>query len=453
MKANRSERMGQEPVFSLLLSMSLPAMCSMLIQSLYNIVDSFFVGQLNELALRAVTIIFPVQLVMVSISVGTSVGVSSLLSRLLGRGETEDARIVATHGWWLCFANWLFFCLIGLFLTNPLISLFTTDTQVATLATSYMRVVTFASLGMIVQIMAEKICQGQGDMLHPMIMQIMGAVLNMILDPILIFGIGHIPALGVFGAALATVLAQIVAGIYGFTLLVRPHADVHIHLLGVKFQMGYLYRIYQVGLPSMLMGVLNALLVLLLNGIIKVHSEIGITVFGIYMKLQSFVFMPIFGLGHGLMPIVGYNFGAKKYHRLHLAVRYAMAISCSVALIGTLLMQFLPYQLIGIFNSENSQVMYDLGVPALRIISTSLLLASFSIVLVNTFQALGYGAKSLLVSMLRQLLILLPLAYILGKWRLEGVWLAFPIAELFALIISIVFYVQIKGRLTSKEEA
>lgn len=435
--------MGTAKVMPLLLTMSAPAMLSMLIQALYNIVDSFFVGQISEEALRAVTIVFPVQQLIIAFAIGTSIGVNSFLARSLGRKDQAVADSTAVHGYVLSLFNWLLFVLVGLFLTDPIIHLFTDQAAVAAMAKTYMRVVTFWSGGVFVLIMSEKTLQATGDMIHPMILQMSGAITNIILDPIFIFGHLGLPAMGVKGAAIATVIGQWIGAFASLYILYSREHEVSFSLKGFRLNKNIIRSIYQVGIPTTIMGAVNAFLIMGLNAIIKPFSETAITALGVYYKLQSFVFMPIFGLGQGLMPIVGYNYGAEKYDRAKETIKYGLIFAGIVMGIGLLFFQLMPDLLLKIFNPTDE--LLAIGIPALRIISLCFLTAGFSIVLSNSFQALGHGQMSLIVSLLRQALLLLPGAYFLAKISLKAVWFAFPLAEGIAFIICIILFLRVRN--------
>lgn len=431
-------KMGYMPVGKLLFSMSLPAMFSMLINALYNIVDSIFVGKIGESALTAVSLVFPVQMLMIAVAVGTGVGLSSLISRRLGEKKQEEADSAADHGLILFVLSALVFVVFGLFFSRTFVEAFTTNPAVADYGYSYCFIVTVFSLFLFVQISCEKTMQGTGNMLFPMIGNLVGAITNIILDPIFIFGLFGVPRLEVAGAAIATVLGQVLGMILNLIFLFAFKHQVHISLKGFRFNKTTVRNIYSVGLPSIIMQAIGSVMLVGLNGILITFSEAAVAVLGVYYKLQSFVFMPVFGLNQGTMPILGYNFGARHKERLMKTFKLALITALVIMGVGTILFQVFPRQFLLMFNASDE--MLAIGVSALQLISLCFIPAAVGIICSTLFQAVGHGVLSLLVSLLRQLILILPMAYLLSKLGgVQLVWFAFPLAELFALIASIVY--------------
>ena len=419
-------KMGTEPIGKLLLSMSLPAMFSMLIQALYNIVDSIYVAQIGEHALTAVSLAFPVQNLMIAVSVGTGVGLNSLIARRLGERREQEASAAATHGVLISLAESLLFLLFGLFFCRMFFSAFTSDSTVIQMGVDYTSIVTIFSFGSFIQINLEKTLQATGNMFYPMVFQLIGAITNIILDPIFIFGWFGLPAMGVTGAAIATVAGQILAMLYAVYVMVRKEHAVHITFKGFHFSGAIVRDIFQVGFPSIIMQSIGSVMIMALNNILIVFSQAAVAVLGVYFKLQSFVFMPVFGLGAGALPIMGFNYGARNKKRLMHTLQLTCAIAFGIMLVGLLIM----------FNA--SADMMDIGISALRTISLCFPAAGLGIAFSNFFQAIGEGKNSLLISVLRQLVILLPCAWIISRiGTLNQVWLAFPIAEVFSFFVSL----------------
>ena len=442
MELRKENKMGTESILKLIITMSLPSIFSMLVQALYNIVDSIFISFYSENALTAVSLAFPVQMLMMSIAIGTSVGVNSLVSRRLGEKRFDDASSAATHGLILNFISWLTVAILGLLFIRPYFNLFQLDPLTLEYACNYTYIVVIASFGIFLQISIEKILQATGNMIIPMILMLIGSITNVVLDPIMIFGYLGFPAMGAVGAAIATVCGQILAMIVSFFFLFCKKHDVSIRLCGFHFEKRTVLDIYKVGLPSIIMQSISSLMITLFNMILAVFSELAVTVLGVYYKLQSFVFMPVFGLTHGLMPIMGYSFGAKNKARLNRAIFLGSVFAFSIMLLGTLLFCLIPEQLLQIFNADNA--LLEIGVPALRIISICFPSAALSIVVSTLFQAVGEGRYSLYISAFRQLLFLLPSAYLLSKISLFFVWFAFPISEFIALLFTFFLYSRLK---------
>jgi len=427
----RENRMGTAPVPRLILSMSWPAMLSMLIQALYNIVDSAFVARISEDALTALTLVFPVQMLLVAVGVGTGIGINSLISRRLGARRYEEASQAASAGIKLAVISWVFFALIGAFLSGPLVHLFSDDPVICQMGRQYLTIVFVFSISGMVQMFLEKTIQSVGNMVWPMISSICGCVTNIILDPILIFGLLGAPKLGVIGAAIATVVGQTVSVVISLYVVTHKVHDLHIdmHAKLDKYTVG---EIYAVGIPSILMqtvlSIANALMNLILVGL----STTAVAVMGVYGRLQSFIFMPVFGLNQGTTPIFGFNYGAGNKERLVKALKTAWVMAFCIMLCGFIVFQSIPEVLLGFFDA--SEGMLEIGVPAFKIISICFLPASIGIIGGSMFAATGHGVISLVSAVVRQLVFIVPSAFILSRiGGISMVWWAFPISEIFGL--------------------
>lgn len=431
----RMRRMGEMPVGRLILTMSWPAMIAMLIQAFYNIVDSFFVSMISEQALAAVTYVFPIQMLLISITIGTGVGINSLISRRLGAKLYEEADMAANHGYRLSFFNWMFFALIGIFLSSPFMHLMSNTPFIVERGTKYMAIITIGSLFCIVQMTTEKILQATGNMIIPMVCGIIGGVSNIIFDPLFIFGIGPFPKLGVAGAAVATVLGQFLSMCVGQIVLFKGKHAVKVRLWGWKFHGRIIRDIYAVGAPSILMQSIASIMQFGMNIILGTMTETAVAVMGVYGRLQSFIFMPVFGLNQGVLPIMGFNFGARNRKRLMETYKKGFLIAFIIMAAGLVIFQMFPRQLLAMFNSQNNQAMFDIGIPALRYISLCFLPAAFGIMTSSIFQATAHGFLSLWGSLIRQLVGILPLAWILAAiGGVDLVWFAFPLAELLGTV-------------------
>ena len=431
-------KMGVMPVGKLLLSMSVPMMISMLVQALYNIVDSMFVAQLNENALTAVSLAFPIQNLMIAVGTGTGVGVNALVSRSLGEKNTEHANKAANNGVYLSLFSFLAFALLTGFFGKIFFQVQTKDAQIISYGADYVIIVGIMSFGIFFQFIFERLLQSTGKTLYTMVTQSLGAIINIILDPIMIFGLFGFPRMEVAGAALATVVGQIVAASLAFWFNVRKNKELHISITKYRLSGIVVKQIYSVGIPSIIMASIGSVMTFGMNKILMAFTSTATAVFGVYFKLQSFIFMPVFGLNNGLVPIAAYNYGARKPNRIMKSIKLSIIYAEAIMFVGVLIFQFFSADLLGIFNASDS--MLEIGVPALRIISLSFLLAGFGIVCSSVFQALGHGMLSLIVSVLRQLVVLLPAAFILSRTGgLSVIWWAFPIAEIFAGVISFIF--------------
>ncbi len=413
MEIQKENKMGVMPVNKLLLSMSLPIMISMLVQALYNIVDSIFVAKISENALTAVSLAFPIQSLMIATATGTGVGVNAILSKSLGEKNFEKANRTAVNGVFLAVMSYILFVIIGLTVTMPFYRSQTSDAEILAYGKQYLTIVCVASIGLFAQIIFERLLQSTGKTIYTMITQGTGAIINIILDPILIFGLLGFPAMGVTGAAVATVAGQIVGGIMGVVINEKVNHEIKLIWKGFRPSLQMIGAIYRVGVPSIIMQAIGSLMTYGMNLILISFTSTATAVFGVYFKLQSFIFMPIFGLNNGMIPIVAYNYGAGKKERLIKTVKLSVAYAMAVMVIGFLIFQTLPQVLLQWFNASDR--MMEIGVPALRIISISFLLAGFCIICGSVFQALGNGVYSMVVSIARQLVVLLPVAFLLSK--------------------------------------
>ena len=431
-------KMGNMPVRQLLVSMAWPAVLSMTINALYNVVDSIFVAQISEDALTAVSIVNPIQMLIIALSVGSGVGINSLISRRLGAGRQDEADQAASTGIRIGLINYLLFFIVGLFVTVPFVGSYAEKgTYIFEAARTYMMIVCIGSIFLNVQVVIEKILQATGNMIAPMVCGLTGAIVNIALDPILIFGLLGLPALGVAGAAIATVSGQMCGMLVGVCIMVKGEHLVEVKIKNFRINWKVVLDIYKVGLPSIIMQSIGSLMLILYNMILVVYSTTAVAVLGIYFKIQSFVFMPVFGLNQGAMPIMGYNYGARDKKRLMDTYKEGLKLALLVMGLGLLIFQIFPSELLRMFDA--SQEMLRIGVPALRIISICFLPAAFGIISSTMFQATGHGVLSLFASLLRQLVGILPLAYILI--RIGGVtlsWASFPLAEIIGLTYSAV---------------
>jgi len=443
-----ADKMGNTPMLRLILSMSLPTMFSMIIQAMYNIVDSVFVSSLGQDALTALSLAYPLQLMTISVAVGTGVGINSFISRRLGEKNQELANNSAANGIFISIISWLVFLLVGIFLTVPFFNLFNPTPGVMKYGVDYTSIILIFSVGVMVEIAIEKVLQATGNMIFPMIFQLIGAVSNIVLDPLFIFGIGPFPRMEVAGAAVATVIGQILAMLFAIYIFFFKKHAVQVHVRNFKPSLKIIKNIYAVGFPSIIMQSISSVLVVGLNAILMGFSEAAVSVHGIYYKMQSFVFMPVFGLNQGLMPIMGYNFGAKNKDRLHSAIRYGCIIAAFIMLCGTVIFWVFPAQILSLFNANDD--ILNMGIKAMRFISLSFLPAAIDIIFSTTFQAVGKGFSSMILSLLRQLVFILPAALVLSNFGVNAVWFAYPIAEVGALIVAIFLYTRINKKVFSK---
>lgn len=432
----RENKMGIMPVPKLLVSMSLPMMISMLVQALYNIVDSMFVAQLNENALTAVSLAFPVQNLMIAVSAGTGVGINALLSRNLGEKNYESANKTARNGIFLGILGCVIFAVFGLFGARFFYLAQTDNLEIVEYGTQYLSIVCTISIGIFMQVTFERLLQSTGKTVYSMITQATGAIINIVLDPIMIFGLFGFPALGVAGAALATIIGQTIAVCISLYFNIKKNPEININMKRFRPDKITIKNIYRVGVPSIIMQSIGSVMTFGMNNILLMFSSTAAAVFGVYFKLQSFIFMPIFGLTNGMIPIIAYNYGAKNKQRIVQTIKLSVVISVSIMIAGTILFQTMPeFLLRNLFDASDHMV--EIGVPALRIISLSFIIAGFCIIFGSVFQAMGNGVYSLIVSVCRQLFTILPLAYIFARFfGLHMVWWSMAIAELVSLAVS-----------------
>lgn len=444
----KENKMGVMPVNRLLLSMSLPMMISMLVQALYNIVDSVFVSRINENALTAVSLAFPIQSLLIAFGVGTGVGVNALLSRSLGEKDRKTADKTAVNGLFLAVATYVVFLIVGIFAARPFYLSQTKDEQIVEYGVQYLSIVCIFSIGMLLQMMLEKLLQSTGRTMFTMVTQAVGAVTNIIFDPILIFGLFGFPKLGVAGAAAATIFGQCVGGGLALFFNLKYNHDISLNFKKFRPDADIIKKIYIVGVPSIVMQAIGSVMTYGMNRILIGFTSTATAVFGVYFKVQSFVFMPVFGLNNGMVPIIAYNYGAGRKERVIKTVRLSVIYALAIMAAGLAVFQFAPQLMLELFNA--SENMMAIGVPALRIISLSFLFAAFGIVSSSFFQALGNGIYSMLVSLTRQLIVLLPAAWLLSlSGNVEVVWWAFPVAEVFSFALSLIFTVRISKKVVS----
>ena len=435
-------KMGTMPLNRLLISMSLPMIISMLVQAMYNIIDSVFVAQINESALAAVSMAFPIQNLMIAVSAGTCVGVNALLSRSLGEQKPEEARLAAVNGIFLAAMGALAFLLFGLFASRIYFASQTDDPVIIEYGVQYLQICTIFSFGIFGEMVLERILQSTGRTIYNMFSQGLGAIVNIIMDPIMIFGLLGFPAMGIRGAAAATVLGQILAMFLSLFFNLKKNTDVSIDMRGFKPHGRTIKVIYAVGVPSIIMQSISSVMTYGMNLILIGFSATAVTVLGIYFKLQSFIFMPVFGLNNGMIPIIAYNYGARSRKRIMDTAKLSIAIAVGIMLVGLIIFQAFPAQLLGIFNASDH--LLEIGVPALRLISLSFLFAGYCIIVGSVFQALGNGVYSLITSVARQMVCILPLAYFFAStWGLHAVWYAFPLAEIISLVLSTILFKRI----------
>ncbi len=434
--------MGVMPVNRLLISMALPMVISMLVQAMYNIVDSIFVARLSEDALTAVSMAFPMQNLMISVAVGLGVGINAFLSRSLGQKDFELVNKTAVNGIFLEIIGYIVFLIIAFTAVRPFYVMQAGEGEITEMGVEYLTIATAASFGMFIQIAFERLLQSTGRTLYSMITQTTGAVINIILDPILIFGLLGAPKMGIAGAAVATVMGQIIAGIMAIIINHRKNHEVKLHFRGFRPESRIIKNILSVGVPSIIMASVGSVMTFGMNKILIGFTSTAVAVFGVYFKLQSFVFMPVFGLNNGMVPIVSYNYGAKKKDRMMKTIKLSMVYAVGIMLLGLIVIQLFPDVMLKMFDASDN--MLAIGVPALRIISTSFMFAGVGIVMSSVFQALGHGMSSMLVSITRQIVVLLPAAYLLSlTGSVNMIWLSFPIAEVASLAATMLFFANV----------
>ncbi|MEA5074273.1 MAG: MATE family efflux transporter [Eubacterium aggregans] len=443
---SRENKMGEMPIPKLLVSMALPAIISMFVQAMYNVVDSIFVAQVSENALTAVSLAFPVQMVIVSCFVGMGVGINSGISRRLGEGRHKDAEQVAEHGFLIAIILSVILAVLGGLFSNGFVTLFTDNQEIIAGCTSYLMICCVFCFGSIITQAGFSMLQGSGDMIQPMIGQLIGAVVNIVLDPIMIFGLLGFPAMGVTGAAIATVAGQIVAMIYVLCVVAfRKKNILKVHIRGFKFDGTIMKDIIAVGLPAAVMQGIASFMVTFYNLILTQYGTTAIAVFGVFFKVQSFIFMPVFGLCQGAMPIYGYNYGARKADRFLQNAKVACIISECIMILGVVLFQFFPEQIFRMFNASDDMMV--LGVQCFRVISWSFVTAGISIPLSNAFQAVGKAYISMFSSFLRQMILLLPFSWLFSYlWGVDWIWMGFVVSDVLNLIYVGVMFVRLKRK-------
>ena len=435
-KPLQENKMGVMPVKKLIITMSLPMMFSMLVQALYNIVDSMFVSYISEGALTAVTLVFPVQNLMIAIGGGVGIGINALLSRSLGERHFERANDAANTGVFLFFCSYLIFLVIGLLGGRWFIELQTSDPEIVEYATTYLTIICCISINLFFQMGFERLLQSTGRTLYSMFSQVTGAVINMIMDPILIFGLLGAPKLGIAGAAIATVFGQTIAACIGLFLNLKKNPEIQLSIRRILHPSWFaVKRIFAVGFPSMIMMSIGSVMNYAMNHILLTFSNTAVAVFGVYFRVQSFVFMPVFGLNGGITPVLAFNYGARRKDRIVESLKFAITLAIVIMATGMIVFELIPAQILSIFNA--SEEMLAIGVPAMRIIAIHFPVAAVCIVLGSTFQAFSRSMNSLITSVMRQLVVLVPAAYLLSlTGDVTNVWWAFPIAELMSLIVT-----------------
>lgn len=434
----RENKMGTMPENKLLLSMAVPMMISMLVQALYNIVDSIFVSRICEDALTAVSMAFPWQNIVISIAVGFGVGINALLSRALGQKNAERVNQVAVNGLLLAGLSYLLVLVAGLIGIRAYMRTQTDIETIVNYGITYLNICILCSFGVFIEITFERFLQATGRTVYSMITQLTGAITNIILDPILIFGLLGFPKLGIAGAAWATVIGQCVGAVVAVMLNHFKNPEVHLRLRHIRPNGRLMGEITAISIPSIIMSCISSLTCFVMNMILIAYSSTAVAVFGVYFKLQSFVFMPVFGLNNGMVPIIAYNYGAQKPERIHKTIRLGMVYAVAIMVVGLLVFQLIPKELLLMFDA--SDAMLEIGAPALRIMSLAFVFAGIGIVSGSSCQAFGYSVYSMLISIARQIVVLIPAAYLLSLTGvLRSIWFAFPIAEIFSLILSLFF--------------
>ena len=443
-------KMGVMPVGRLILTMSLPIMISMLVQALYNVVDSMFVSRIDEYALTALSMAFPIQNLMIAVSVGLGVGVNAVLSRSLGAKDTASVGYAASGGMFLMSMSSLAFMLGGVVIVRPFFAAQTDIAPIVEYGVTYTRIIMLGCFGIFMQILFERLLQSTGRTLHTMVSQGLGAVINIVLDPILIFGLFGLPRMGVAGAALATVIGQWAGAALGLYMNVRMNPEVPMGMGHMKLHGPTVRRILAIGVPSVIMQSIGSVMTFCMNQILIAFSSTAVAVFGVYFKLQSFIFMPVFGMNNGTVPIIAYNYGARKADRMRKTIRISVTAVFVIMALGMAMFQIMPNQLLTIFDA--SEEMLRIGVPALRIISLHFPIAAICIGMGSVFQALGFSMYSMINSIVRQLVVLIPCAFLLGRLtgNVSAVWWAFIVAEVFSLLLTMLFYARINKNVIKK---
>lgn len=448
MSEMKENKMGTMPIGKLILSMSAPIMASMLVQALYNIVDSVFVSRISENALTALSLSFPIQNLMIAVGAGTAVGVNALLARSLGEKDYEKVNRIAENAVLLAVLSYAAFLLVGLFGAEAFFRSQTDIEEIIVYGKQYLSICCCLSIGIFLQLTFERMLQATGKTIYTMYTQGIGAIVNIILDPILIFGYFGLPKMGVSGAALATVIGQMVAGTLAILFNHKKNHEVRIILRGFRPSSHIIGQIYAIGVPSIIMQAIGSVMNYGMNCILISFTSTATAVFGAYFKLQSFIFMPVFGLNNGVIPIIAYNYGAAKKERVVSTIKHSICYAVGIMLVGLVLFQTIPATLLRLFDA--SETMISIGIPALRIISISFLFAGFCIASGCAFQAMGYAFYSMIVSVARQLLVLLPVAFFLARFGdVNLVWWAFPIAELMSLSVTVICMIRLNKNVIS----
>ena len=440
----QENKMGTMPIGKLVFNMSLPMMVSMMVQALYNIADSIFVAKLSENALTAVSLAFPLQTLLIAVGTGTGVGMNALLSKSLGEKDFKKANKTATNAAFIYAVSYIVFLILGFTVVKPFYrsQVGSADAEIMTMGVDYLSTVMIFSFGIFTQVFFERLLTSTGRTIFSMTSQLSGAVTNIILDPILIFGMFGAPKMGVTGAAVATVIGQCVAGLVAGTCNHKFNHEVRFQFKGFKPDFKIIGTIYAVGIPSIIMQSIGSVMTYCMNRILIEFSSTATAVFGVYFKLQSFFFMPVFGLNNGITPIIAYNYGARQRKRMVKTIKVSLVMAFCLTFIGFVLFESIPQALLGLFNASND--MLKIGVPALRTIGVHYLIAWFCIIVGTVFQALGKAVFSMVVSIMRQLVVLVPAAYLLAKFGgLHMVWWSFPIAEVMSFIVSLTFLIKI----------
>ena len=446
----RSKMLGSMKITSLVPKVSVPIMISMLVQALYNVVDSMFVAKYDPDALTAVSLAYPIQVLMIAVSTGLGVGINSLISRRLGEKRVEDARDAAKNGFFLLLLGYLLFLIFGLFFDGLFFRMSTKDETLRALGETYTGIVTIFSFGLFFSIGFERLVQATGNTMLSMIMQLVGAITNIILDPIMIFGYCGCPKMGIAGAAIATVVGQMFSMVLGFILNQTKNPELKLSFRRFRPKGETMKNILTVGFPSIIMQSISSVMSMLFNLILMPFGNAAVSVLGVYFKLQSFVFMPVFGLSNGLVAIVGYNYGARLKKRVYESVKVALVYAIAIMAAGMVLFMAIPNVLMGLFDETVDGSIRAIGAPALRIISTHFILAAIGITLSTVFQAIGKGFYSLIMSLCRQLIVLIPVAWLLSRAGLETTWWSFPIAEVVSLTICLLLYRKVDREILSR---
>ncbi|MCD7714912.1 MAG: MATE family efflux transporter [Lachnospiraceae bacterium] len=430
--------MGVMPVNRLLVTMALPMMISMLVQALYNVVDSIFVSRISEDALTAVSMAFPMQNLLIGLATGIAVGMNALVSRALGEKRTDTANRMAMHGVFLALCGYLLFLILGLTITKVFFVAQGASEEITQYGHDYLTIIMCASFGVYIEVIYERLLQSTGKTIYTMFTQGTGAIINIIMDPVLIFGIGIFPKMGIKGAAAATVIGQIVAAILAVIFNEKANDELHLDFRKFRPELKAIGNILFIGIPSVVMVAIGSLMTFCVNKILVVFSSTAVAVFGVYFKLQSFAFMPVFGMNNGMIPIISYNYGAQKPDRIMKTLKLSMFYATCIMVIAFIIFQTLPGQLLGLFAASDE--MLAIGIPALRTISFSFLLAGVSVICSSFFQAMGDSVYSMVISIMRQLVCLLPLAYLFAQTGdVTKVWLSWPIAEVVSLLCGLYF--------------